>query len=512
LIVSITHPDDRRAVAAAYDADPARSASPVVARRIRPDGSTVWTETRLTPILDDTGRVVEIESIVRDVTASKESEADLAHRALHDPVTGLTNRYVFVSNLERAFDRQQRDQQPIVVMFCDLDRFKAVNDTLGHVAGDELLAEAARRLRRVVRPGDTLSRLGGDEFAILLEPVTETHAVGRAAERVLAAFREPFRLGEHEASATVSIGIALHRSGPADPTELLSHADAALYRAKEHGRNRYEVFDDALRDEMADRLDMENELYRAVARNEFLVYHQPIRHIQTGRITATEALLRWQHPTRGLLEARDFIRLAEDIGVTAELQPWALAVACGQQRAWRDRLGTGAPSLSVNVSARQLGTPGLRSTFSRVLDDTGVRPEDLTVELTESVLIEDPDTSRPLLAALKDLGLRVAVDNFGTGHSSLTHLRQFPIDTIKIDRAFVRELTTDLKDAAIVKAIITLAHALDVTTCAEGVETSCQLAALADLGCDLAQGYLMSPAVRAEEIDRLLVSGQGPGH
>jgi diguanylate cyclase (GGDEF)-like protein/PAS domain S-box-containing protein len=438
-------------------------------------------------------------------------EDQLSHQAHHDPLTELPNRVLFHELLEHALARSRRANTAVAVLFLDLDRFKVVNDSLGHDAGDALLAVLARRLEGVLRPGDVVSRFGGDEFTVLCEDI-DPYAAGRqsvdVAERIIDAICEPFVLDGDEQFLSASVGIALAFHGSERPEDLLRDADAAMYRAKERGRGCCEIFDEAMRARAQDRHEIENTLHRAVSREELRVFYQPVISLYDGQCIGVEALVRWQHPDRGLLAPREFIPLAEETGLVVPMGQWILKAAAAQAAEWRRVQREPARfRLSVNLSGRQLQDPDLAATVADLLDAVGLDPQALCVEITESVLMEDADVGVGALKALKAIGVRVSVDDFGTGYSSLGYLRRFPVDEVKIDRSFVARLGTDPADAAIVAAVVSLGHALGISVVGEGVETEAQLDELRDLGCDAAQGFLFAPPQPAADLTPRLLGG-----
>ena len=431
------------------------------------------------------------------------------NQLLRDPLTGLPSRLLFLNRLTAALGGlQRRPGRYVAVLFLDLDRFKVINDSLGHPAGDQLILAVAERLRHCLRRQETIARFGGDEFAILCEDLAHEEDAVAVAERVLKSFGLPFHLPHGDAVSTASIGIALAVSSDQDGEDLIRDADAAMYRAKQAGGGRVVLFDEVTRQRALDRLHTENGLRQALEREEFRVFFQPAVSIETGEIVGVEALVRWEHPERGLVGPADFIALAEETGLIVPIGAWVLRQACGHARRWEvERNGDGPLTVSVNVSARQLAEPAFVDAVADALEETGIDPSGLCLEVTESVLIEDPDSSTETLAALKRLGVKVAVDDFGTGYSSLEHLRKFPIDSVKIDRSFVRGLPHSSEDVAIVGAVIELGHALNLSVVAEGVETADQLGNLQRAGCDTAQGFLFSRPEHPDVVDGL-VRGQ----
>jgi diguanylate cyclase (GGDEF)-like protein/PAS domain S-box-containing protein len=455
-----------------------------------------------------------VESVLQLAAMAIERHAfenRLAHQAHHDPLTALPNRALFYELLEHALARARRAETGVAVLFLDLDRFKVVNDSLGHDAGDALLAVLARRLESVLRPGDVVSRFGGDEFTILCEDLAANNTAAQAnavAERLINVVREPVVLEGEEQFLGVSVGIALAVDGSERPEDLLRDSDSAMYRAKELGRGRSEIFDETMRARAQDRREIENALHRAVSREELRVFYQPVISLYDGKCVGVEALVRWQHPERGLLAPREFIPLAEETGLIVPMGIWLLENACAQVAEWKRALRN--PSgfrLSVNLSGRQLQSPDLAAIVRHTVESAGLMPDELCVEITESILMEDADAGVGSLKALKAIGIRVSVDDFGTGYSSLGYLRRFPVDEVKIDQSFIAQLGTDPADAAIVAAVVSLGHALGVSVVGEGVETERQLEELRELGADAAQGFLFAPPQPAGDLTNRL--GQG---
>ena len=431
--------------------------------------------------------------------------ASAVHQAVHDALTGLPNRTLFSDRVEHALAVARRRSEGVAVLFLDLDRFKHINDVHGHHAGDELLIGVAKRLRETLRNGDTVARLGGDEFAVLLEDVACEKDAIRVAENLAGVFTRPFLVSGREHFVTASIGVALSHVRADEPGVLLRNADAAMYRAKEKGRAGYELYDDDLRERMSYRRRVEEELQIALDTGQLCLAYQPIVELPSRRIVGAEALLRWQHPEKGLVAASEFIPVAEESGLVVPLGNWALEQACAEAARWR-RLTTGGPPpwVAVNLSPRQLAQPRLAGTIAQLLAREGLSPEALVVEVTEHVLLDDAETPRATLAALRSLGVQLLLDDFGTGYASLSYLRRLPLQGLKIDRSFIRGLNVDPEDTAIVEAIHGIASGMNLQTIAEGVEDERQVRALDTLGCTRAQGYLFSPPVPAAEFAMLL--------
>ena len=453
------------------------------------------------------GEITHWMAAQRDVTERRVLEDQLRHQAFHDPLTGLPNRILLMNRLEHALTRFGRRGDQLAVFFVDLDDFKVVNDSLGHEAGDGLLVAVAGRLKAFLRPEDTLARFGGNEFIVLIEGVSDVDQATGVADRFMEALREPFTVEHHEVFATASMGIVLAASSPERPKDLLRKADIAMYRAKEGDKAGYEVFDPSMNARVVERLESESDLRRAVRRGEFTVHYQPKVLLKTDAIVGFEALVRWEHPERGLLPPAEFIPWAEESGLIVPIGRWVLEEACRQAREWQT-LYPGDPPLviCVNVSGRQFRHPGLAQDVSRVLRETRLEPGSLDPEITENILIETAQNGLPV-HRLKRLGAKLIVDDFGTGYSSLSYLKRPPADYLKIDRSFVGGLGKDPKDEGIVSSVIDLSRVLGMGAIAEGVESAEQAARLRDLGCPLAQGYLFSRPLPAEGAGALLEAG-----
>ena len=466
------------------------------------DGREIPTSHALIVHRNEAGTPQFVSSIARDIEVQKQLETQLRHQAFHDPLTGLANRARFVDRLEHALVRARRTGDSVALLFIDLDQFKSVNDTHGHGLGDQLLMKVGERLCTVVRVGDTVARLGGDEFAILLDGAADAAAADAMARRLVESIRLPFDIDGLQVLARVSLGVAL-ATGVEDGMELLRQADLAMYTAKANGKDRFEVFDQSVQSEMGTRLALLNDLLGAVERCEFVLHYQPTQSIDTGEIIGVEALVRWNHPVRGLIPPLTFIPIAEESGVIVSLGRWVLAQACQQMKVWqRTYPGSMVQSIAVNVAARQLRDPHFVEDVGRILEQCELDSACLTLELTESAIMHDVTATIAVLNELKQLGVRLAIDDFGTGYSSLSYLQQFPFDVLKIDKSFVD--TVGIDDENLTPAIVSIGKALNLEIVAEGVENRGQLESLRKLDCDVAQGYLFSRPITADQIDVLL--------
>jgi diguanylate cyclase (GGDEF)-like protein/PAS domain S-box-containing protein len=506
------HPEDAPRVQADLQ-EHLRSPSPHFEnehRVLHKDGTYRWVLARGVAVRNAAGRATRMAGSLTDVTSRKIAEERLVHDAVHDVLTGLPNRALFETLLDRSLARlRRRAEYRFAVLFLDLDRFKVINDSLGHLTGDQFLVEVSRRLVRCVRPEDTVARLGGDEFTILLDDVEGPDDALRVAERIQAELTSPVELGGHETYTSASIGIALSDRRYVRPEEVLRDADIAMYRAKSRGRARHEVFDVDMHREALDQLTLETDLRHALERDQFRLEFQPIVHTESGRLAGLEALLRWHHPERGLVPPGHFIRLAEETGLINAIGEWVLWEACRQVRQWHVLLPAGAEALpvSVNLSPRQFTDPRLVDMVATTLAVTGLPSRALRLEITESMLMDHADTSVRLLNRLKALGVQIQVDDFGTGYSSLGYLHRFPLDALKVDRSFVSRLEADPENREIVKTIVSLAKNLRMEVVAEGVESPGQRTFLHGLGCEAMQGFLFAGPLGPSEVEELLRTG-----
>jgi diguanylate cyclase (GGDEF)-like protein len=483
-------------------------------RAVRPDGTELVLHQEGDVVVGGSPDEVMVEAVVIDVTEIKKAELQIHSLANYDSLTGLLNRLSFLRLLENAQARRERSGGPIAVALLDMDRFKEVNESLGHGAGDLLLKEVAARLLSSVRKGDcvaregdafvrTVARQGGDEFLIMLSDVNEAHHAALAGRRILDAMRRPFRVEDREVFATASIGIAFAQHGVAGTEELLRQAEIAMYSAKEQGRNGIQFFDESMNQAVVERFEVENRLRKAVARGELLLHYQPLVRARSREIVGVEALVRWQHPVRGLLSADEFVPLAEETGLIVGIGRWVLKTACQQLRIWREE-GVSPLRLSVNLSPRELRAPGFVASLAKILEETETHPAQLELELTERGVVGNDGRTLEVLLRLKEIGVRLAVDDFGTGNTTFQYLKHFPLTTIKIDKSFTGGIASDPKDAAITKALLAMAHRLDLNVVAEGVENEAQFSFLGENECDEVQGYLFGRPIPANELFRVL--------
>lgn len=466
---------------------------------IRPDGTRCYIRINGEPVFDAGGNFQGYRGVGRDATQTTIAEQRIHELARFDGLTGLPNRTMFLGELDRAIARGRLEGGSFAVCFIDLDRFKSINDTLGHAAGDQLLRTVATRLRAAARPSDMVARLGGDEFVVLLDGAGGRAEQVAIAHQLLAAIGEPVTIQASTFLVTGSIGIGLYPQDGDDAATLLKQADSAMYLAKEHGKNNVKFYTSELAAQAARQFEVEVALRQALLHDELLLHYQPKIDIESGHMLGVEALVRWAHPTRGLVPPGEFIPLAEERGLIIPIGRWVMQAACRQIRAWREA-GLAVPRMAVNLSARQLVCDNLLSDLSDALAQNGVAAQAFEVELTESVLMADPERAKQTLQQLHAMGVRISIDDFGTGYSSLSYLKRFPAQTVKIDRSFISGLPSDADDVAITQAVIAMAHSLGLSVVAEGVETAEQFALLRKLGCDEAQGYLLGRPMPAADL------------
>ncbi|MFB2974459.1 EAL domain-containing protein [Aerosakkonema sp. BLCC-F183] len=455
------------------------------------------------PIKDDRENIMGAVLVFWDMTDRKQAEEQLRYQAFHDGLTGLPNRALFVERLEQAVKRAKRDKEYLfAVLFLDIDRFKVVNDSFGHAIGDKLLIEIAKNIENTLRNIDPVARLGGDEFAILLENLEDMSNASTVAERILRELNTPLNIDKYEIFTNASIGIVASSSNYEGAEDLLRDADIAMYRAKSFGRGCYQIFDTGMHLQILALSQLENDLRRAIERQEFRLYYQPIVSLITNKIVGFEALLRWQHPQRGLLAPGEFILLAQETGLLVQIDWWVLREACRQMRRWQEQIPA-PPSLtiSVNFCSKQFGQSNLIEQIGQILRDTGLDASSLKIEITESAIIENAESASAIFSELRALGIQLCIDDFGTGYSSLSYLHRFPVNTLKIDRSFVNRMGEDSESLEIVRTIVMLAHNLDMDVIAEGVEMAEQLAKLRELQCECGQGYFFSRPLPSEQAE-----------
>ena len=470
---------------------------------IRRDGVETGIEESAAPIHDRQGQVTGAVMVFHDVSMARALSLKMYHLAQHDGLTDLPNRMLLDDRLAQAITLCHRNQQKLAVLFLDLDRFKHINDTLGHDFGDRVLRNAAQRLLQCVRSSDTVSRQGGDEFVIVLSEIAHSQDAEGCAAKILSALSVPVRIDEHDLYITASIGIATYPDDGNDAETLLKHADLAMYHAKANGFNTFQFFEPGMNARAAERQLLENGLRHAIEREQFVLHYQSKINLATGAIVGVEALVRWCHPERGLILPGQFLAIAEESGLIVPIGRWVMTECCNRARAWRDA-GLPPIRMAINISAVELRTKGFVSGVRAMLTQAKLEPSDLELELTETFLLQNADSTAAVLEALKDVGVRLALDDFGTGYASLSHLRRFPIDTLKIDRSFVRDIAMDSDDASIVRAVIGMGKSLDMQVVAEGVETSEQFDFLRQQGCPEGQGYYFSEPIVAAEFARNL--------
>jgi len=475
----------------------------------RRDGRIIWVTENARLVRDNDGNIICYEGSLEDITLRKKAEDQLKRQAFHDPLTGLPNRALFLDHLRMAMERGRRRKHIYAVLYMDLDRFKVINDSLGHDTGDELLRSVAHVLKTCGRSMDTVARFGGDEFAILLEEINAPKDAITIARRILDGVRQPFDIRGHEVFTSASLGIVLKTEGYDRPEALLRDADTAMYRAKELGKSRFKVFNQKMHDQALKLMALETDLRRAVDLEEFEVVYQPIVSLETRRISGFEALVRWQHPEHGTIRPDQFIPLAEDTGLIYSIDSFVMRHACAQVKQWQKQYccnGNGALTLNVNVSGKHFGHALLPTQITNALERSGLSSKCLNIEITESALMSNPQVAEDILRQIKNLGPNVCIDDFGTGYSSLSYLQRFPIDVVKVDRSFIRDVADDKDSQAIVHTVFSLGESLDLKIVAEGVENDEQLAFLEAEGCRYVQGYLFYKPLSAAEVETILSS------
>lgn len=510
MLTAMVHPEERERFRKAFNEVRVTHRSAAVTHRMQSrHGEYRWLETTVRA-LNDPARAMRYQAVCRDVTSQVTSEARLEHQALHDPLTGMPNRTLFIRRLDEVMTGATGRSRRFAVLFVDLDNFKLINDSLGHGRGDQLLVEVGERLKGCLRFDDTLARLGGDEFAVLVRAVGDPTEAVEVAEQILSQLHDSFTLDGSEIFVTASVGVVVSTPNHTRTDDLLRDADVAMYRAKQKGKNQYELFSPSMKERLMVRLQTETDLRRSIERDELMVYYQPVVRVDTGRISGLEALVRWNHPQRGLISPAEFIPLAEETGLILAIGRWVLRQSCMQMKRWQEEYPDYADMvLSVNLSVRQLQDHRLVDEVHAALEDSGLLPAHLTLEITESVLVQDLVTTTQALRQLKGLGVRLAIDDFGTGYSSLAYLKRFAVDTLKVDRSFVERLGQDLEDSAIVGTVISLAKTLNLKVTGEGIETAEQLAELKALGCDQGQGYYFTRPLSVEHTQAILAGKPG---
>jgi diguanylate cyclase (GGDEF)-like protein/PAS domain S-box-containing protein len=511
--LAVTHPDDLPTALSNIGQllKGKVQASQMEKRYINKSGHEVWVHWSVSLVRDPYSTSVHLIFQIQDITDRKLAEQQLHHDAFHDALTGLPNRALFMDHLKLSIARARRNEnQKFAVIYLDLDRFKIINDSLGHTIGDQLLVGIADRLKNHLRPGDTVARLGGDEFVLLIEDIAEDTEAVHVAERIQHELAVPFNLSGREVFTTVSLGIAPSTTGYERAEDILRDADTAMYRAKSLGKARYEIFDKAMHARAINLLQMETDMRRAVEREEFILHYQPIVSLENFRLRGFEALVRWQHPERGFISPMDFIPVAEETGLILQLGEFVLREACAQMQRWQKMFPVDPPLvISVNLSSKQFSQNTLINKVASIIQETGVNPLTVKLEITESVVMENIETATEMLRQLRALGVQLAIDDFGTGYSSLSYLHRFPIDTLKIDRSFVTRMSENNENTEIVRTVVVLAQNLGMDVVAEGVETNEQLVLLRKLGCENGQGYFFSKPVNSDGAKKIIAETYG---
>ena len=470
------------------------------------NGDFRWVHDQGRAVRDADGKVICVDGVISDTTERTQEKERFIRLISYDALTNLPNRELFSDRLNQSIQQARRKKESGAVIALDLDHFKRINDTLGHSIGDQLIKAVSARLLKTLYESDTVTRISGGTFIILLARTTKAEDAENAANKILTAFKTPFHIGEHELFTSCSLGIALFPNDGETSDILIKNADAAMHIAKERGKDRFQLYSSSIANNSFERLVLENSLRRALDRNEFRLHYQPMLDLRTGKPVGVEALIRWQHPDLGFIPPLEFISIAEETGLIHQIGEWVMKTACAQKRVW-DQAGFKFLRLSVNLSARQFHYANLVEMIGGITKKTGVDPRDLDLELTESTIMDHTGDTIATLRKFKEMGAQISIDDFGTGYSSLMYLKTFPIDIIKIDRSFVKDMTVDPDDKTITQAIISMAHSLKLDVIAEGVETQEQLAILKSQGCDIIQGYLFSKPVPGDEIPPLLLNG-----
>jgi diguanylate cyclase (GGDEF)-like protein/PAS domain S-box-containing protein len=504
----LTHPEDRKVDEAQFTAmlSPGAPMYQTEKRYMRKDGTVIWVHVSATVVFDSQGKPLHTAGIIQDVTDRRRMEEDIRHMAHHDPLTGLPNRRLFneIAGIEIA--QAERNNSKLAILFLDLDRFKEINDTLGHQAGDQLLMEVAYNIKNSIRKSDTVARIGGDEFNVILADIRNPENISVIARKLTESFRMPFDIADQQLHVTTSIGISVYPDDSTEIDTLLRYADIAMYHAKESGRNNYQFYNPAINIRSIKRMRLEGYLRQAIERGELAVYYQPQINIITGKMVCAEALVRWNHPREGLLEPKEFLPLAEETGLITSIDQWVLNSVCRQGRAWIDS-GFPPVCITVNLSSRQFQSPTLVSNISSILDRTGMSPDSLDLEITETTAMSDIERTASQLRELIEMGIHISIDDFGTGYSSLNYLKKLPIKRLKIDQSFIHDIATDADDRAIITAVTSMARSMSIKTVAEGVETEEQLSFLRDSQCDEAQGFFFSRPLTPEKFTDLMTAG-----
>ena len=504
-IQTLVAPDDRELIASCFKEATRNNPQKFYAKMIRKDGNIIDVEGAYLPLITD-GRIQGVHGIARDITQSKNYERRIEHLATHDVLTELPNRHLLIDRLHHTIEHGRRTNHQAGILFMDLNRFKQVNDSLGHDIGDLLLKEVANRLKKVVRETDTVARLGGDEFVIVLDDIQTIESMATVAEAILGCIAAPIKLAGHELCISTSIGGSVFPKDGQDVATLLKHADLAMYEAKELGSGSFRFYDSDMNIKILERLLTESALQQALEKNEFVIHYQPRICLVRREIVGVEALVRWQHHEKGLIAPADFIPLAEEIGMISAIGEWVLRTACAQNRAWQE---AGFPfiKMAVNLSAQQLRSSSIEKIVRSILKDTGLEARYLELEVTETELMQNIELSSETLLGLRNSGVSISIDDFGTGYSSLSHIKRLPVNTLKIDKSFIRDVASDHNDAAIVSATIAMARHMDLKVVAEGVTTQEQAHFLSEHHCNEMQGYLFGHPVPAEELGKVLKAG-----